>query len=76
MYRGEPWIIRAYSGFGDPKSCNERYKKLVGWGVDEIVMAVDLPTQVGYDSDHIMARGEVGRGRGCHRYPAGYGDPV
>ncbi len=61
MYRGEPWIIRAYSGFGDPKSCNERYKKLVEWGVDEIVMAVDLPTQVGYDSDHIMARGEVGR---------------
>jgi methylmalonyl-CoA mutase N-terminal domain/subunit len=61
MYRGEPWIIRAYSGFGEPRSCNERYKKLVEWGVDEIVMAVDLPTQVGYDSDHLMARGEVGK---------------
>ena len=61
MYRSEPWVIRAYSGFGDPQSCNERYKKLVEWGVDEIVMAVDLPTQVGYDSDHIMAKGEVGR---------------
>jgi methylmalonyl-CoA mutase N-terminal domain/subunit len=61
MYRGEPWIIRAYSGFGDPRGCNERYKKLVDWGVDEIVMAVDLPTQVGYDSDHLMARGEVGK---------------
>ncbi len=61
MYRGEPWIIRAYSGFGEPHACNERYKKLVEWGVDEIVMAVDLPTQVGYDSDHIMARGEVGK---------------
>ena len=61
MYRSEPWIIRAYSGFGDPRTCNERYKKLVEWGVDEIVMAVDLPTQVGYDSDHLMARGEVGK---------------
>ena len=61
MYRGEPWIIRAYSGFGEPQACNERYKKLVEWGVDEIVMAVDLPTQVGYDSDHLMARGEVGK---------------
>jgi methylmalonyl-CoA mutase N-terminal domain/subunit len=61
MYRGEPWVIRAYSGFGEPQSCNERYKKLVEWGVDEIVMAVDLPTQLGYDSDHIMAKGEVGK---------------
>jgi methylmalonyl-CoA mutase N-terminal domain/subunit len=61
MYRTEPWIIRAYSGFGDPHVCNQRYKKLVECGVDEIVMAVDLPTQVGYDSDHIMARGEVGK---------------
>ncbi len=61
MYRSDPWIIRAYSGFGEPKLCNERYKKLIEWGADEIVMAVDLPTQVGYDSDHIMARGEVGK---------------
>ena len=61
MYRSKPWIIRAYSGFGDPKTCNERYKRLVEWGADEISMAVDLPTQVGYDSDHIMAKGEVGK---------------
>lgn len=61
MYRSEPWMIRAYSGFGDPYVCNERYRKLVECGVDEIVMAVDLPTQVGYDSDHIMAKGEVGK---------------
>ena len=61
MYRSKPWIIRAYSGFGDPKTCNERYRRLVEWGVDEISMAVDLPTQVGYDSDHIMAKGEVGK---------------
>ncbi|MFH1382655.1 MAG: methylmalonyl-CoA mutase family protein [Chloroflexota bacterium] len=61
MYRNEPWIMRTYSGFGDPQVCNERYKKLVEWGATEIVMAVDLPTQVGYDSDHIMAKGEVGK---------------
>lgn len=61
MYRSAPWIIRAYSGFGEPELCNQRYKKLLAWGVDEIVMAVDLPTQVGYDSDHLMARGEVGK---------------
>lgn len=61
MYRSEPWIVRAYSGFGDPKLCNERYKRLMDLGVDEITMAVDLPTQVGYDSDHIMAKGEVGK---------------
>ena len=61
MYRGSPWIIRAYSGFGEPNICNERYKNLIDCGVDEIVMAVDLPTQVGYDSDHFMAKGEVGK---------------
>jgi len=61
MYRGEPFIIRGYSGFGEPWACNERYMKLIEWGVDEIVMAVDLPTQVGYDSDQIMSKGEVGR---------------
>jgi len=61
MYRREPWITRAYAGFGDPEGCNERYRKLVEWGADEIVMAVDLPTQLGYDSDHIMSRGEVGK---------------
>lgn len=61
MYRSAPWIVRAYSGFAEPELCNNRYKKLVEWGVDEIVMAVDLPTQVGYDSDHLMARGEVGK---------------
>jgi methylmalonyl-CoA mutase N-terminal domain/subunit len=61
MYRTDPWIVRAYSGFGEPQTCNERYKKLVECGADEIVMAVDLPTQLGYDSDHLMARGEVGK---------------
>lgn len=61
MYRSEPWVSRAYSGFGDAQASNERYKKIVEWGADEIVIAVDLPTQVGYDSDHLMAKGEVGK---------------
>ncbi len=61
MYRSEPWITRAYAGFGDPQLSNERYKEIVKWGADEIVVAVDLPTQIGYDSDHIMAKGEVGK---------------
>jgi methylmalonyl-CoA mutase, N-terminal domain len=61
MYRSEPWIIRSYSGFGEPGACNTRYKRLVECGTDEIVIAADLPTQVGYDSDHRMARGEVGK---------------
>lgn len=61
MYTDEPWIMRSYSGFGEASACNNRYRQLVQQGTDEIVMAVDLPTQVGYDSDHIMARGEVGK---------------
>jgi len=61
MYRNVPWIKRAYSGFGDPTVCNARYRRLLECGADEIVIAVDLPTQVGYDSDHIMAKGEVGK---------------
>lgn len=60
-FRARPWIMRAYSGFGEAKSCNQRYKKVLEIGADEIVMAMDLPTQVGYDSDHIMAKGEVGK---------------
>lgn len=61
MFRSEPWVISAYSGFGEAETCNERYKKLIEQGVEKIVVALDLPTQVGYDSDHIMAKGEVGR---------------
>jgi methylmalonyl-CoA mutase N-terminal domain/subunit len=61
MYRSEPWVIRAYAGFGEAGICNKRYRKLVEWGAEEITIAVDLPTQVGYDSDNIMAKGEIGR---------------
>jgi methylmalonyl-CoA mutase N-terminal domain/subunit len=61
MYRTDPWVIGVYSGFGEAGICNQRYRKLVEWGVEEIAIAADLPTQVGYDSDDIMSRGEVGK---------------
>ncbi len=59
--KDDPWVIRVYAGFGTPEDSNQRFRRLVEWGAEEIQMAVDLPTQVGYDSDHIMSTGEVGR---------------
>jgi methylmalonyl-CoA mutase N-terminal domain/subunit len=61
MNRGELFNIRVYSGFGNAERCNDRYKKIAAWGADELQIAADLPTQIGYDSDHIMSRGEIGR---------------
>jgi methylmalonyl-CoA mutase N-terminal domain/subunit len=61
MNRGEPFNVRVYSGFGNAEDCNERYKKILAWGADEVHVAADLPTQIGYDSDHIMSKGEIGR---------------
>lgn len=61
MYRRELPIVAAYAGYGTPKDANLRYKKLIGFGVEGISMALDLPTQLGFDADHIMARAEVGR---------------
>ncbi|NLG32932.1 MAG: methylmalonyl-CoA mutase, partial [Syntrophomonadaceae bacterium] len=61
MYRSELFNIRVYSGFGNAEDCNDRFKKILEWGADEIQIAADLPTQIGYDSDHIMAKGEIGR---------------
>ena len=61
MYRREPFLFRIYSGFGTPRETNQRVKLLLKLGVDDLQLAADLPTQVGYDSDHIMSRGEVGK---------------
>ncbi len=61
MNRGEPFNVRIYSGFGNAEDCNERYKKILAWGADEVQIASDLPGQIGYDSDHIMSKGEIGR---------------
>lgn len=61
MFRNEPFVVSAYTGYGDAVTTNSRYRKLLGLGVEQILMAHDLPTQCGYDSDDIMAAGEVGR---------------
>lgn len=61
MYRGRPWTMRQYAGFGSAKESNERYKLLLQKGQTGLSIAFDLPTQMGYDSDHIMSTGEVGK---------------
>jgi len=61
MYRGRLWTMRQYAGFGTAAESNERYRYLLGHGVSGLSVAFDLPTQMGYDSDHVLAEGEVGR---------------
>jgi methylmalonyl-CoA mutase N-terminal domain/subunit len=61
MYRGRPWTMRQYAGFGTAAESNERYRYLLSRGVSGLSVAFDLPTQIGYDSDHALAAGEVGR---------------
>ncbi|MGH9237333.1 MAG: acyl-CoA mutase large subunit family protein [Vicinamibacterales bacterium] len=61
MYRGRPWTMRQYAGFGTAAESNRRYRYLLERGVMGLSVAFDLPTQIGYDSDHPLAQGEVGR---------------
>jgi methylmalonyl-CoA mutase N-terminal domain/subunit len=61
MYRGRPWTMRQYAGFADAAESNRRYQYLLSQGVSGLSVAFDLPTQIGYDSDHPLAAGEVGR---------------
>ena len=61
MYRGRIWTIRQYAGFGTAEETNERYRYLLDQGQTGLSIAFDLPTQIGYDSDHPLARGEVGK---------------
>ena len=61
MYRSRLWTMRQYAGFGSAIESNKRYKYLLGSGTTGLSIAFDLPTQIGYDSDHAMALGEVGR---------------
>jgi methylmalonyl-CoA mutase, N-terminal domain len=61
MYRGRLWTMRQYAGFGSAEESNKRYRYLLAQGVTGLSVAFDLPTQMGYDSDHPMAAGEVGR---------------
>ena len=61
MYTKKVWTMRQYAGFGDAKSSNERYRYLLSQGITGLSIAFDLPTQMGYDSDHSLAQGEVGK---------------
>jgi methylmalonyl-CoA mutase N-terminal domain/subunit len=61
MYRGRLWTMRQYAGFGTATESNRRYRYLLAHGVTGLSVAFDLPTQIGYDSDHALAAGEVGR---------------
>ncbi|NJE41661.1 methylmalonyl-CoA mutase [Thermococcus sp. GR6] len=61
MYRGRFWTMRQYAGFGTAEESNKRYKYLLGQGQTGLSVAFDLPTQIGYDSDHPMSEGEVGK---------------
>jgi methylmalonyl-CoA mutase N-terminal domain/subunit len=61
MYRGRPWTMRQYAGFGSARQTNRRFHYLLEHGQTGLSVAFDLPTQMGLDSDHPRARGEVGR---------------
>ena len=61
MYRGRFWTMRQYAGFGTAKESNQRYRFLLEQGQTGLSVAFDLPTQIGLDSDHALAQGEVGR---------------
>ena len=61
MYRGRLWTMRQYAGFGTAEASNQRYRYLLSQGVSGLSVAFDLPTQIGYDSDHPLAAGEVGK---------------
>ena len=60
-YRGRVWTMRQYSGFGTAAETNERFRYLLDNGQTGLSIAFDLPTQIGYDSDHLLAKGEVGK---------------
>ncbi len=61
MYRRRHWTMRQYAGYASAEESNRRYRYLLAQGTTGLSVAFDLPTQIGYDSDHAMARGEVGR---------------
>lgn len=61
MYRGKLWTMRQYAGFSTAEESNKRYHYLLSQGVSGLSVAFDLPTQIGYDSDHELSKGEVGK---------------
>ncbi len=67
MYRGKLWTMRQYAGFSTAEESNKRYHYLLSHGVNGLSVAFDLPTQIGYDSDHLIGGRRSGKGRGRDR---------
>jgi methylmalonyl-CoA mutase N-terminal domain/subunit len=61
MYRGRLWTMRQYAGFGTAEESNQRYHYLLSQGTMGLSVAFDLPTQLGFDPDHVRSKGEVGK---------------
>ncbi|MFM7177218.1 MAG: methylmalonyl-CoA mutase family protein, partial [Bacteroidota bacterium] len=61
MYRSKLWTMRQYAGFSTAEESNQRYRYLLSQGTTGLSVAFDLPTQIGYDSDHALSEGEVGK---------------
>src|ERR1044072_2649173 len=61
MYRGKLWTMRQYAGFSTAEESNKRYHYLLNNGTTGLSVAFDLPTQIGYDSDHAFEEGEIGK---------------
>ena len=61
MSRSKPWVMRTYAGHSSARASNELYRRNLAKGQTGLSVAFDLPTQTGYDPDHALARGEVGR---------------
>jgi len=75
MYRGRVWTMRQFAGFGTPEETNERFRYLLEHGQTGLSTAFDMPSLMGYDSDHPRAEGEVGREGVAVRHSARHGDP-
>ena len=76
MYRGRLWTMRQYAGFATAEESNRRYRYLLEQGSTGLSVAFDLPTQMGYDSDHPLAEGEVGKVGVAISTPRGHGDAL
>ncbi len=76
MYRGRLWTMRQYAGFADAEESNRRYRYLLEQGQTGLSVAFDLPTQIGYDADHPLAAGEVGKVGVSICSIAGHGDAL
>ena len=76
MYRGRPWTMRQYAGFGTASESNRRFRFLLARGVTGLSVAFDLPTQIGYDSDHPARQRRSGACRRGNRFNRGHGRPA